>query len=422
MFDQLFQNPFVLARYRDGPLAEERRRYLNYCAEQQMSRRTLRSISCYTLIFARALHLAKRPSKLVTRAKVEAEVDRWLRRRSRRSSPRQLRVLRVDFTNHVVRWLKFLGRLQPAAKVHQPYADHIVKFLDRVRERGLSPQTIANYSRVIRPFLAQIEEEGLRLKTLTVVQLDQLVIKKLRDEMYARSTIQTCMSVIRLFLQFAEECGWCRQGLAAAIMTPRVCIHEGLPIGPSWDDVKRLLSATEGDWAADIRDRALLMLLAVYGLRAGEVTALCLNDFDWEQEILHVPHSKSQRPRTYPLCRPVGDAVLRYLREVRPRSDRRQVFLTLVAPFRPLVVSSLGRAVYRRLHALGLTLPHQGSHVLRHACASHLLAQGLSLKEIGDHLGHQSPEATRIYAKVDLAALRTVAAFHLEGLLEMLTV
>jgi site-specific recombinase XerD len=73
--------------------------------------------------------------------------------------------------------------------------------------------------------------------------------------------------------------------------------------------------------------------------------------------------------------------------------------------------------VSRRLHALGLTLPHYGAHVLRHACARHLLAQGFSLKEIGDHLGHQSLEATRIYAKVDLAALRMVGEFDLEGLL-----
>jgi integrase len=158
------------------------------------------------------------------------------------------------------------------------------------------------------------------------------------------------------------------------------------------------------------------MLLAVYGLRAGEVTALRLEDFDWEREMLSVPHGKSRRPRTYPLCRPVGDAVLRYLREVRPRSGRREVFLTLVAPFRPLTAKSLGRAVSRRFRALGLTLPHYGAHMLRHACASHLLSQGLSLKEIGDHLGHSDPDATRIYAKVDLAALRAVGEVALEGL------
>ena len=163
--------------------------------------------------------------------------------------------------------------------------------------------------------------------------------------------------------------------------------------------------------------QACLMLLAVYGLRAGEVAALRLKDFDWERESLSVPHSKSQRPRTYPLCRPVGDAVLRYLREVRPRSDRQEVFLTLRAPFRPVDREWLGAVVSRRLHALGLTLPHYGPHALRHACATHLLAQGLSLKEIGDHLGHQSPETTRIYAKVDLAGLRAVGDFNLEGLL-----
>jgi integrase/recombinase XerD len=200
-------------------------------------------------------------------------------------------------------------------------------------------------------------------------------------------------------------------------MAPRVFAHEGLPVGPSWDDVKRLLAAAEGDLLADIRDRALLMLLAVYGLRAGEVTVLCLKDFDWEREVLSVPHSKSQRPRTYPLCRPVGDAVLRYLREVRPRCDRQEVFLTLMAPLRPLVPTGLAQVVKRRLRALGLNLPHYGPHALRHACATHLLAQGLSLKEVGDHLGHQSPETTRIYAKVDLAALRAVGDFNLEGLL-----
>lgn len=224
-------------------------------------------------------------------------------------------------------------------------------------------------------------------------------------------------AALRPFFRFAEQHGWSPQGLADAIKAPRVFRHEGLPVGPPWNDVKRLLAAAERGRPVDIRDRALLMLLAVYGLRAGEVTALCLKDFNWEREILSVPHSKSRRSRIYPLCRPVGDAVLKYLKEVRPRSDRRDVFLTMMAPFQPLTVSGLGRMVGRRLRAADLNLPHYGPHVLRHACASHLLTQGLSLKQIGDHLGHRSPEATSIYAKVDLAALRAVADSSLEDLL-----
>ena len=73
--------------------------------------------------------------------------------------------------------------------------------------------------------------------------------------------------------------------------------------------------------------------------------------------------------------------------------------------------------VGRRLRALGVSLPHCGPHSLRHACASHLLSEGLSLKEIGDYLGHQHADATRLYAKVDLTGLRQVGDFDMGGLL-----
>lgn len=417
MFDRLFQNPFVLARQRNGPLAEERHRYLSHCAQQQMSRETWRRIARYLWIAAQALRLAERPGELVTRAAVKAEVERWLERRSRRSTARQTRLLGVDFTGHVSRWLTFLGRLQLAAPTQRLYADEVARFTEHMLgERGLSPQTVVYRCRAIHQFLAVIDKAGLRLDQLTVAQLDELLVGMIRDNRYARTTIQTLVSALRPFFRFAEQHGWRRSGLAAALMAPRRYQHEGLPSGLSWDDVQRLRAAVAGDQPADIRDRALLMLLAVYGLRAGEVTALNLKDFDWEREMLGVPRGKSQRPRTYPLCRSVGAAVLHYLREVRPRSDRRAVFLTLVAPFRPLTANSLGRTVYRRFRALGLALPHYGAHRLRHACASHLLAQGLSLKELGDHLGHSDPDVTRIYAKVDLAALRAVGDVPLEGL------
>jgi site-specific recombinase XerD len=412
VFEQLFQNPRVLARQQAGPLAEERRRYLAYWAEQQMAASRLQNIARSILAITEALRLADRPGELISRAEIVDEANRRARERQKR------RLLTFRFTAEAVRWLKFLGRLQVSVPVPSVYAEQVAEFADYlVQERGLSPRTVAYDCRTTHEFLAPIEKAGLHLKKLTVAQVDELLAKKVREEGYARVTIQRWASTLRRFFRFAEGRGWCRPGLAAAIMAPRVFTQEGLPIGPSWEDVKRLLAAAEGDRPVDIRDRALLMLLAVYGLRAGEVAALCLRDFDWERELLSVPHNKSQRPRTYPLCHPVGDAVLRYLRQVRPRSNRQEVFLTRLVPIRPLRANTVTTVVKRRLHALGLQLPHYGAHMLRHACATHLLAQGLSLKEIGDHLGHVSPDTTRIYAKVDLAALRTVGDFSLEGLL-----
>lgn len=408
MFDQVFQDPRALARQRNGPLAEERSRYLAHCAGQGLSPATLQHIARYT----EALRLAERPGEFITRQEIHAIAKR------RDAERRKRRLLTHRFSRFAIRWLRFLGRLQLPATVQSPYANYVMEFADYLlRERGLSPKTVAYDRRTIHEFFAQIQKVGLQLKKLTVSQVDDLLLTKVRDEGYARLTIQRWASALRRFFRFAEGHGWCPQGLAASIMAPRVFRHEGLPVGPAWDDVKRLLAATETGRPADIRDRALLMLLAVYGLRAGEVTALCLKDFDWERELLSVPHSKSQRPRTYPLCRSVGDAVLRYLREVRPRSDRQEVFLTLGVPLRPLAANSLTMVVKRRLHALNLKLPHYGAHTLRHACATHLLAQGLSLKEVGDHLGHVDPDTTRIYAKVNVPALRSVGDFDLEGLL-----
>ena len=228
----------------------------------------------------------------------------------------------------------------------------------------------------------------------------------------------TTAGFLRSFFLYAERRGWCRTGLAAAIKGPRVYGQHTIPTGPSWDEVRQVLAITDGDQPVDIRDHALILLLAVYGLRASEVVRLRLDDFDWERELFTVRRSKSGRPRIYPLARSVAAAILRYLKEVRPRTTLREVFLARChAPVRPLHRCTLYLIVSRRLRVASPSLARFGPHALRHACATHLLQEGLSLKEIGDHLGHRNPDTTRVYAKVDLAGLRQVADFELGGLL-----
>lgn len=112
----------------------------------------------------------------------------------------------------------------------------------------------------------------------------------------------------------------------------------------------------------------------------------------------------------------VGNAIARYLRDGRPDADSRVVFLTLRAPYRPLSAGGLYNVVKSHLAKQGLPKKGRGPHGLRHACARHLIESGRSFKEVGDHLGHRSPDATRVYAKVDLASLRKVAFDNLGGL------
>ena len=179
-----------------------------------------------------------------------------------------------------------------------------------------------------------------------------------------------------------------------------------------------MFASTETNEPADIRDRAILFLLAVYGLRASEVERLTLDDLDWEKERVRVRRSKSsERTDVYPVTEDLALAILRYLKEVRPQVHFREIFVKRTAPLRPLTAGAIGRMVSRRLKPMGVRIKYHGAHALRHACACRLLAEGLSMKEIGDHLGHRSVFATATYAKLDLNGLREVANLSLEGLL-----
>jgi site-specific recombinase XerD len=417
MFEQLFGRPEAAARHRAGPLAEERLAFLTHLARQGMSCWALQKFAFHTLAGAQALRLAERPDEPISAAEVEQQADRWAQRRRRTSQPSNPPRARQRFICHVTQWLQFLGRWQGPSIQPSPAAERLAAFAHYLQhERELSPATIRRYCQTARHFLRELGSAATCLHDVTVPQIDGAFSALVGHGRYARVTVRSLADDVRAFLRYAEVRGWCRTGLAEVIKGPRIFTQQSLPTGPSWDDVRRLLALTEGEDPQAIRDRAILMLLAVYGLRAGEVNRLRLEDFDWDREVLSVHASKTRRTRTYPLTRPVGAAVLRYLKDVRPRSAHRQVFLTLRAPIRPLR-QALWAVVAKRLRSLGLALPHYGPHALRHACATHLLARGLSLKEIGDHLGHTDyQQATRIYAKVDLLGLRQVADFDLGGL------
>lgn len=412
MFDQLFVRPCAIARHCAGPLAQERLRYLSHLASQGMTRETLRQAADHILMVSEQLGLADRPMEAIRKEEIQRTATAWAKRHPRARHRKGGPTSTSRFRRYATRWLRFLGRLEQQPS---PFAEQIAAFADYMRrDRGLSPRTISTRCRFVRHFLERFGTPAC-LQEITLTRVDEVLLEMIASGRYVRVTIGTCASTLRAFFRFAERQGWCRNGLADAIKGPRIFAQESLPRGPSWGQVRQLLAASKGDRPRDIRNHAILMLLATYGLRAGEVTRFRLEDFDWDHERFVALDSKTHQMRSYPVSRAVGDAVLHYLKEVRPRSTHRNVFLSLCAPVRPL--SDLWPIVARHLRPLAVSLPHHGPHAFRHACAAQLLAQGHSLKEIGDYLGHRDPDTTRIYAKVDLAGLRQVADFDLGGLL-----
>ena len=417
MFDQLFRRHAARRHHLNRPLLQERLEYLRYLADQGYTLTTLRHLAADLLLIQNLLGLAT-SSKSIDLPAVQSAVNQWVHRRPRHFNHKNGRRGREQLLSRAVRWLRFLGRLRLPSEGPPAYRSLTEEFADYMRvQKGLSEETIQTRRWYIEDFLEQFFRDHNSLRQITITDLDEAIARKGRDDGYSRSSVRVYASGLRTFLRYAESRGWCPRGVAALVASPRVYQHENLPVGPSWNDVQRLIATTQGSRPKDIRDRAILLLLAVYALRSGEVRALRLEDLDWEKSLLFVPRTKGGKREPYPLSPTVGQAIIRYLKEARPRSSYREVFLTVEAPIQPLRGSSLWTIVAKRTLSLDPPVARHGPHALRHASATHLLAQGFSLKEIGDHLGHRLPKTTAVYAKVNLTGLREVANLSLGGLL-----
>ncbi len=414
MIEYLFKQPAVLARYREGPLAEAREEFIKHCAKVGYSHSMLQKIAWILLAVANNIDI---DDGSLTIQDIELAVDRRTRFERRANRATKSAGTHQMFIHFATEWVRYMGILEQPQKKKNIFTEQIDIFARYMREeRGLSPVTISTRCERLAWFFGGLHPARDSLKSISISDVDSFLESKGKQG-WKRTSLAALASSIRSFFSFAESQGWCDPGIAAVIDSPRLYALEGIPEGPGWEDVQRLLASTCSDDPADIRDHAILMLLVLYGLRRGEVAKLQLDDLDWEGEIIHVTRPKQRITQCYPLLHVVGEAILRYLRYVRPKCDHRALFLTLNAPFRPLSAASITPIAHSHLSSIGLTLSPRGAHCLRHACASHLLSLGFSLKQIGDHLGHRSSNSTQTYTKVDLIGLRQVAELDLGELL-----
>lgn len=417
LFCRLFERRKALQRHINAPMLQERLTYLQKWADDGASLHTLRFIAHYLLVIIDYLKLQKRD--VITLKEIQKAAEKWASRTTRRVRMKRdfSNTSMMRFRSVAANWLDMLGRLKCPQEKADPCLEFVAKYVDYMRkERGLSEETIYARTCVLKNFFKYMGSIA-SLQPITPLNIDDVLKKKYLEGQNRRS-LQTYASTLRTFFTHAEGQKWCQSGLAKSIKTSRTYRYEELPQGPSWDDVKKLLATTEGDFPTDIRDRAIIMLLAVYGLRCGEVTRLCLEDLDWENETLSIRRPKTTKSQKFPLSQTVGNAILLYLQKIRPNDcSCREVFITRRAPHRPLTSSAIFQIVSKRLKPMKVNLKHHGPHALRHACATRLINEGISLKEISDHLGQRNMESSRIYTKVDLIHLRKVADFEIGDLI-----
>ncbi len=419
LFNKIFERSKALHRQIESPLLDKRLMYLQLLADAGAKDSSLRHVAQYLLVIMDYLRFFE--LRIVSKKEIVTAAETWagITPIARKKKNDFSEFSKARFIRDASRWLEMLGCLKKEIEPPVPFKEQLDKYIDYMRqEQGLSEMTISGRSSVLKDFLEKINVKKKTLASTSPVIIDEVLVVKSTIDGYSRRSVQTYASSVRSFLRYAENQAWCPMGLADSIKAPRVYVDESLPSSPFWDDIKKILVSSKTDRPTDIRDHAILMLLSVYGLRCSEVIHLQLKDLDWENEILYLKRIKRSKPQVFPLTQTVGEAILRYIKEVRPNNCRlNQVFICRRSPYRPLSTSAVYRIVSIRLKPLELKLKHHGPHALRHGCATHLINEGISLKEISDHLGHQAVETTRIYTRVDLTNLRKVAEFKLESLL-----
>jgi integrase/recombinase XerD len=222
-----------------------------------------------------------------------------------------------------------------------------------------------------------------------------------------------CMQkTVRLFLRFAYLAGHLKADLSAlspSVRTPRMGrLARAIPA----DCMDRLAAGMAGDAPADLRDRAMLCLLATYGVRGVQLRRLRLEDVDWAGSRIRFPAAKRGRAVEQHLTGTAGNRLADYLSRGRPACDCPEVFLTAREPFGPIPhPRALSRIIRNRMEQAGVELPEgvrYGSHGFRHAFAMRLCGR-VPFKDLVDMLGHRDPSSSLVYGKSDAAALALAA-------------
>lgn len=274
--------------------------------------------------------------------------------------------------------------------------------------RGLSAKTARNYARLVMRFLSEcFANEEVRFEALNGTDVIGFVQRHAHE--HSHSHAQLMVKALRAFLRYLHHHGRISNNLATCVPSVAAWSMSGLPAYLSSGQVERVLDQCDRQTAVGRRDYAMLQLFARLGLRAGEVAALTLDGIDWASGYLEI-RSKGGQWTHMPLPHEVGAAIADYVVNGRPACSDRRLFIRAHAPRTGFDSSSSVSAVASRaLARAGIDTPRRGAHLFRHTLATEMLRQGASLTEIGQLLRHRHPDTTRLYAKVDLPALRKLA-------------
>lgn len=401
----------------DAPMLVERVKYLSYWKERGCPRRSMLQISRF-LIYAIMMLPSLLCDSMIDIEEIHNAADRWsVYKNNTKSKIPGSKGSKRSFIWVVTGWVQFMKRLTNS---HLCFVgiDKVEEYLLFLKnEKGYSVETTKGRMAKLRLFMRYLNTHNIELANTSIHCIEEFLEQKAQT--CNRLSIATYLSVIKDFIRYCIKRNWTQSLSIDTIVGPRQFSLSTVPSYIPWDKLQLILKKQQCEQSKVAkRNRAILLLLAVYGLRASEVANLRISDINWRAKELNLYRAKRCRPQIMPLVDTVAQALIEYILNERNNSVATHfLFQVSRAPYDKLSNSAISNIASIYLRDVSESIKHHGAHCLRHTCATHLINTGYTLKEIADVLGHSQIATTCIYSKVDFQSLKNVSDMNWGGLL-----
>lgn len=284
-----------------------------------------------------------------------------------------------------------------------PIGKVAIEMLEYLRNsKRLSEVTVKQYQKFLSGFITGLESQGIKIPN--EVTLDTVVsylsqIREIRRDRY---------TAIRHFCKFMHNSGYLPVDYSESIQPMRFAKKEHVPSVYTPEEIAKIDRSIDQSSQTGKRDYAIFVLASRLGLRSSDICALQWSNIDWDANKITLTQQKTKNPIELPLLKEVGEALVAYAQDARPKTDLKEIFITGSSPYRKMTNISLNGVISRIMQGSGIDLRNRkfGPHSLRHSLASNMLKNGVSLPTISGILGHQSTETTMMYIRVDKESLR----------------
>ena len=274
---------------------------------------------------------------------------------------------------------------------------------------GISSKSIQISRLYLSRFFAFLNTKNvMSLDTVTV----PIVLEFLKSlSSFGKPTINSIMRTVRYYLKYCHDNEIMQEELFSKLPNPHYNRQSRLPSTYTEDEVRKTLDTIDMGNPCGIRDYAIILLIARLGLRSSDVANLRFSNIDWESDRIRLTQVKTGNPLELPLLSDVGEAIINYLKNARPKTESDHVFIRVQPPYTEFRSGAVGALVHEHLLRAGIHLEGRksGSHALRHSLASRLLEHEIPLPVISEILGHVNTQTTMTYLRIDINELKKCA-------------